>query len=157
VEEITDILPKSIGRWLRDGGWSRRLLARFTERGRVVQTTSLLGFLQLYFLAGMRRWRRGSLRFFEEQEKIAFWLARVEELARKDYALACEVAEFPRVLRGYGETHARGRQNFDAMMAALPGLAQRPDAQLRLKKLREAALADDSGQRLRAVLQEVTA
>lgn len=157
VEEITDILPKRTGRWLRNGNWPRRLLARFTERGRVVQTTSLRGFLQLYFLAGLRRWRRGSLRFFEEQEKIVAWLARLEELARKDYALACEVAEFPRVLRGYGETHARGRENFDAMMAALPGLTQRTDAQARLKKLREAALADESGQQLRAALQEVTA
>ncbi len=157
VQEITDILPHKLGRWLLHSGWPKRLLIRLTERGRVLQTTSLRGFLQLYFLAGMRRWRRGSLRFAEEQEKITDWLACVEELAHKDYALAVEVAEFPRVLRGYGETYLRGRENFDAMMAALPGLAQRSDAPTCLKKLREAALADESGQRLRTALQEVTA
>ncbi|MGB2592160.1 MAG: indolepyruvate oxidoreductase subunit beta family protein [Candidatus Acidiferrum sp.] len=157
VQEITDILPKKLGRWLLRSGWPKRFLTRVTEGGRVVQTTSLRGFLQLYFIASLRRWRRNSLRFVEEQEKIEAWLARVEDLARKDYALACEVAEFPRVLRGYGETHARGRSNFDAMMAAVPRLVQRADAPVRLKRLCEAALADESGQRLQAVLLEVTA
>ena len=154
VEEIADVLPKRLGRWLRSDGWPRRFLARLTERGRVVQTTSLRGFLQLYLLAGLRRRRPGSLRFSEEQERIAIWLARLQELAPRNYALACEVAQFPRVLRGYGDTYARGRKNFDAMMAALPKLAQKTDAQLRLKKLRAAALADESGQRLEAALQE---
>ena len=157
VEEIADILPRRIGRWLRNGGWPRRLVARFTEHGRVVQTTSLSGFLQLYLLAGMRRWRRRSLRFFEEHEKIAAWLARLQELTPQNYQLACEVAAVPHVLRGYGETHLRGRASFDTLMATLPGLAQKSDAPSRLKKLREAALADESGQRLQAVLQEVTA
>jgi indolepyruvate ferredoxin oxidoreductase, beta subunit len=157
VQEITDILPSRLGRWLLRSGWPKRLLARLTERGRVLQTTALRGFLQLYFLAELRRWRRPSLRFIEEQQRIEAWLERVAELARKDCALACEVAEFPRVLRGYGETHARGRENFDAMMAAVPGLVQRADAQVRLKKLCEAALADETGQGLHAALLEVTA
>jgi len=157
VQEITDILPNKLGRWLLRSGWPKRLLARLTERGRIVQTTSLRGFLQLYFLAALRRWRRASLRFIEEQKKIEAWLGRVEELARKDYALACEVAEFPRVLRGYGETHTQGKENFDAMMAAVPELVQRTDAQARLKKLCEAALADETGQGLQAALLEVTA
>lgn len=157
VEEITDILPRALGNWLRNSSVPRRILSGLTEHGRVVQTTSLRGFLQLYFLSGMRRWRRRSLRFAEEQKRMATWLALVQGLAKQDYALALEVAEFPRVLRGYGETHARGRENFDAMMAALPGLVQRSDAPIRLKKLREAALADESGQRLTAALQEVMA
>jgi indolepyruvate ferredoxin oxidoreductase, beta subunit len=157
VEEIADILPRRIGRWLRDSAAPRRLLAHLTEHGRVLQTTSLRGFLQLYVLASLRRWRRSSLRFAEEQSKIENWLENLQNLAQKDYALACEVAEFPRVLRGYGETQLRGRENFAAMMAVVPGLTQRPDAPIRLKKLREAALADESGQRLQAVLQEVTA
>lgn len=157
VEEITDILPKKIGRWLLRSGWPKRILARLTERGRVVQTTSLRGFLQLYSIAALRRWRRGSLRFAVEQEQIEAWLAQVEDLARKDYAIACQVAEFPRVLRGYGDTHARGRLNFDALRGAVPGLVGRADAQARLKRLNEAALADESGERLQAALREVTA
>jgi indolepyruvate ferredoxin oxidoreductase, beta subunit len=156
VQEIVDILPKTIGRWLLRSGWPKRVLQRLTERGRVVQSTSLGGFLQLYSLAALRPWRRRSLRFAEEQEKIELWLAQVADLAREDYQSACAVAEFPRVLRGYGETHARGRSHFEAMMAAVPGLVRRADAQVRLKKLCEAALADENGQQFQAILLEVT-
>lgn len=157
IEEITDILPKRSGRWLRTNGPARRLLARVTEHGRVVETTSLRGFLQLYFLASLRKWRRYSLRFFDEQQRIEQWLARVSDLSKKDYFLAVEVSEFPRVLRGYGDTSIRGRQNFDAMMAALPDVLQKPDAPKRLRRLREAALADETGQKLNVALHEVTA
>ena len=157
VEELTDILPRALGRWLRDTPFARRLVARLTEHGRIVQTTSLRGFLQLYFIAGLRRWRRGSLRFAEEQKKIGEWLSCVADLARQDYSLALEVAEFPRILRGYGDTYLRGRHSFDAMIAALPGLLKKSDAPTRVKKLREAALADESGQKLTAALHEVTA
>jgi indolepyruvate ferredoxin oxidoreductase beta subunit len=157
VEELTDILPNHIGRWLRNTRWASRFVARLTERGRILQTTSLRGFLQLYFIASMRRWRRSSLRFTDEQKKIGVWLARIRELAKSNYPLALEVAQFPRVLRGYGDTYLRGRQSFDAMMLALPGLLQQSDAPRRLKKLREAALADDTGEKLTAALSEVTA
>src|SRR5262249_38545332 len=49
IEELTDILPNRLGRWLRNAQWASRLVAKLTGRGRVVQTTSLRGFLQLYF------------------------------------------------------------------------------------------------------------
>jgi len=157
AQEIADILPRGIGAWLLKSKSASRLVARFAGHGRTVQTTSVRGFLQLRLLAGMRRWRRGSLRFFEEEKQMANWLERVRECAQQDYSLACGVAEFPRVLRGYGETQARGRENFAAMMAALPQLRKRADASVRATRLRDAALADESGQRLKAVLQEVCA
>jgi len=43
------------------------------------------------------------------------------------------------------------------MMLALPGLLQQSDAPSRLKELREAALADDTGEKLTAALRKVTA
>ena len=121
-----------------------------------MQTTSLRGFLQLYLIAGMRRWRRSSLRFTDEQKKIEEWLMRIRELAKSNYPLALEVAQFQRMLRGYGDTYLRGRQSFDAMMLAIPDLLQQPDAPRRLRELREVALADDTGEKLTAALREVT-
>jgi indolepyruvate ferredoxin oxidoreductase beta subunit len=157
VEELTDILPNRLGRWLRNTSWASRFVAKLTERGRIVQTTSLRGFLQLYFIAGMRRWRRSSLRFTDEQKKIEDWLTRIRELAKSNCPVALEVAQFPQVLRGYGDTYLRGRQRFDAMMLALPGLLHQSDAPRRLKELREAALADETGEKLTAALRKVTA
>ena len=157
LEEITDILPSGIGRWILKTNWTTRLIARFTQRGRIVETTSLRGFLQLYLIAALRPWRRKTLRFHEEHKRLGAWMAQLTALTPEDKALALEVAESPRVLKGYGDTYVRGRKNFDMMMAALPKLRQSSDAANGLKKLREAALADDSGEKLAAVLPEVTA
>ena len=155
LEEITDILPSGIGRWILKTNWTTRLIARFTQRGRIVETTSLRGFLQLYLIAALRPWRRKTLRFHEEHKRLGAWMAQLIALTPEDKALALEVAESPRVLKGYGDTYVRGRKNFDMMMAALPKLRQSSDAANGLKKLREAALADDSGEKLAAALQEV--
>jgi indolepyruvate ferredoxin oxidoreductase, beta subunit len=157
VEEISDILPAAVGQWLLKSTWVRRSVERLTRKGRVVHTTSLRGFLQLYVLAGLRPWRRKSLRFREEHNRINAWLAQLASVAPKNYALALELAECPRVVKGYGDTHIRGRKGFDAMMAAVPNLVERTDAAQYLRKLREAALADDTGEKLMAALKEVAA
>ena len=51
------------------------IVERFTRNGKIVQTTSLRGFLQLYMVAALRAVRRKSLRFEKEQKRIAEWLA----------------------------------------------------------------------------------
>lgn len=157
IEEISDMLPASMGQWLLDTGWARGLLERFTKRGRVVQTTSLRGFLQLYMISGFRRWRRGSLRFGQEQQRIGAWLEQIPALAAHNFALALEVAEFPRVVKGYGDTHVRGRKSFDDLMGALSLLRNKTDAAISLHKLREATLADEDGAMFAQVIREVTA
>jgi indolepyruvate ferredoxin oxidoreductase beta subunit len=155
VEEISDMLPASLGRWLLKSGWTRRCIERFTRKGRIVHSTSLWGFLQLYGLAALRPWRRRSLRFEEEHRRIDAWLAQIPVLAQESYALAVELAECPRIVKGYGETQVRGRKSFDALMAALPKLRGRTDAAGYLKKLREAALAEDSGEKLQEELRKL--
>jgi indolepyruvate ferredoxin oxidoreductase beta subunit len=157
IEEISDILPASLGRWLLNSSWARRVVQRFTRHGRVVQTTSLSGFLQLYVLAAMRPWRRGSLRFHEESKVISLWLAQVVSAAPQNYPLAVELAHCPTIVKGYGETHIRGRKHFDEILAALPKIQHAQDPAESLKKLREAALADDTGQKLAQALQELPA
>jgi indolepyruvate ferredoxin oxidoreductase beta subunit len=152
VGELADILPSPLGKWLLATGWARRLVERFTGRGRVVETTSLPGFLQLYLLASLRSSRRRSLRFQREHQRIREWLAPIPALAAENYALAREVAECPRLVKGYGDTHLRGSRNFDAVMEALPRLRRMDDAAAQMKKLREAALADESGQKLAEAL-----
>jgi indolepyruvate ferredoxin oxidoreductase beta subunit len=142
VGELADILPAAVGRWLLTTGWARRFVELLTRKGKIVQTTSINGYLKLHILARMRRWRRRSLRFQTEQTKIAEWLATVAELAEDDYALACEAAECPHLLRGYGDTHSRGDAAFEKVMAAIAELRGTPGAAARLRELREAALAE---------------
>ena len=78
------------------------------------------------------------------------WLSRVAKTATQDYAMACEIAECQRLIKGYGDTHARGMANYTAILDALD---RRPNASPEwTRQLREAALADETGGRLQALL-----
>jgi indolepyruvate ferredoxin oxidoreductase beta subunit len=100
----------------------------------------------------MRRWRRGSLRYAVENARIEAWLARIDRHANIDVALALEIARCQRLVKGYSDTHERGTRNFDKLMHAADTLAGRPQAAAALRRLRDAALADEHGQALDAQL-----
>jgi indolepyruvate ferredoxin oxidoreductase beta subunit len=148
VQEIADTLPAGLGRWLLSTAWARRFVERFTKSGKVVKTTSLRGFLLLYLVASLKRSRPRSLRFGAEQTAIDQWLGVVRDTAKTDAALGAEVAEARNLVRGYGDTHERGRERFDALMAVLPQVTTLPDAAARFAALRKAAQADESGSEL---------
>jgi indolepyruvate ferredoxin oxidoreductase, beta subunit len=154
VEEIADTLPASVGRVLLKPGPLRNLVTRMTARGKIVETTSVGGFVLLRLVAAMRRWRRSTLRFAAEQSRIEEWLARIAAIAPQDYAHAAEIAECQRLVKGYGDTHARGWSNFQRVMQASKALEGRADAAGVLAGLRDAALADESGTKLREKLAE---
>ncbi|HEY8357998.1 MAG TPA: DUF6537 domain-containing protein, partial [Ramlibacter sp.] len=82
----------------------------------------------------------------------AAWLAEVRRLAATQPALALEVARSQRLVKGYGDTHARGWGNFQRLMAQLPALEADPHGPHRLGELARAALADDSGRALEQML-----
>jgi indolepyruvate ferredoxin oxidoreductase beta subunit len=128
--------------------WARRLVERLTKSGKIVKTTSLRGFLLLYLVASLKPLRPRSLRFAAEQAAIDQWLGVVRDTARTDVALAAEVAEARNLVRGYGDTHERGRERFDALIGALPQVMSLPDAAARLAALRKAAEADETGAEL---------
>ena len=156
VQEIADMVPAPLGRWLLRSNLMRRLTEAIAGNGKIVETTSLRGYLQLYMVASMRRWRRKSLRFEKEQKAIANWLALITQVAPEDYALALELAECPRMVKGYGDTHAQGEKNYEAIMSAVPTLRGKSNAAGQLRHLREAALADDTGEKLARALADDT-
>lgn len=152
IEEIADTLPASLGRWLLGTRWARACVEPFTRKGRVVQTSSIRGYLLLYVIASMRPLRPRSLRFEVEHQRIADWLATIARLVPTQPGLALEVARAQRLVKGYGDTHARGWGNFKKIMAAMPQLRAMPQGQSQLNALVQAALADDSGQALEKLL-----
>jgi indolepyruvate ferredoxin oxidoreductase beta subunit len=152
VEEICDTLPAGLGRWLAGSGAPRRLLERFTRKGRVVKTSALGGFLLLYTLAGLKRWRRGSLRYQVENARIEDWLARIAAAAAINPQLATELAQCQRLVKGYSDTHARGLRNYETLVDAVQRAGARI-APATVRELRDAALADEHGDKLRILLQ----
>ncbi|MBA3479991.1 MAG: indolepyruvate oxidoreductase subunit beta family protein [Lautropia sp.] len=153
LQEICEMLPGATGRWLINSGWPRRLVERLTRRGRIIQTSSLRGYLLLSTVAWMRRWRRSSLRFADENRRIEDWLARIADVAGRNPDLAVEVAQCQRLVKGYSDTHERGLRNYETLMAVVQraGTALAPAT---LRELREAALADEHGNRLRVLMAQ---
>jgi hypothetical protein len=66
VEEIADVLPAALGRRVLASGLARGLVGRLAGSGRIVRTTSLRGYLQLFAVSRLRPWRRASLRHRRE-------------------------------------------------------------------------------------------
>jgi indolepyruvate ferredoxin oxidoreductase, beta subunit len=154
VEELASILPHFLG---------KRLVAWAERRGKLdaynvglhIKTSSALGWLLVRSLAWLRPLRPASYRYREEQALIERWLVLVAEAAKRDAALAREVAECARLIKGYGETHRRGKANFLAIVDALvenPPTANALEQAQAIGKAREAALADPEGKALGATL-----
>ena len=152
VDEIASIMPAALGRAFE--GWAKRRGLRL-QKGLYIRSTSLTGFLMLRTLAALRPLRRASLRFGIEQQTIDRWLAAIRSAAATDLGLALEIALLGRLIKGYGETYQRGRENFLRIMATLvdAGDGREPAARrAAVRAAREAALADPEGRKLEGSL-----
>ncbi|HVJ13746.1 MAG TPA: DUF6537 domain-containing protein, partial [Burkholderiales bacterium] len=150
VEEFASVMPHFVGKRVMQWAEKRGKLDAYNV-GMHIRTSSLFGYALVRTLAWMRPWRPMSYRYREEQQLIERWLGHVAEAARRDVRLAREVAECARLIKGYGETHRRGKANFLAIVDALvenPATADPREQATALRKAREAALADPEGQAL---------
>lgn len=154
AEEIVGLLPARIGaRWEANPA-RMRLIDRLFNRGRRVRSDGIAGFVTLWLIGGLRRWRRRTHRHAVETAHLEAWLARaLAELP--DYALAVEVIRCRRLIKGYSDTHARGLSKFDRVLSGLDLLRGREDAADWIRRLREAALQDESGAALDGALATI--
>jgi indolepyruvate ferredoxin oxidoreductase beta subunit len=153
VEEVAALLPS---------GLSRRLVAWAEKHGLMyklnvglhVNSTSVTGFLMLRSLAWLRPLRHMSARYAGEQALIERWLRAIA--AAPDPVLALEIALCGRLIKGYGETHKRGKDNFLRILDTLVEGGALADERARveaIRKAREAALADPEGRKLEQSLE----
>ncbi|TAK48929.1 MAG: indolepyruvate oxidoreductase subunit beta family protein [Xanthobacteraceae bacterium] len=159
IEEICALLPPWLGRPLM------RAAQRHGWLGRVhwamnLNSTSITGYARLALLAKLKRLRPYGYRFAEEQRAIDGWLADVVAAASRSAALALEVVECARLIKGYGDTHHRGSDSFaaikDRLIApALTGRLAPAFATEAILNARVAALADPDGNRLAICLQAI--
>ena len=150
-QEVCETLPAAVGRWLMASPTWRAWGERLFSRGRVVQTNALGGFLLLYMVSALKPWRRLSLRYQLENQRIEAWLALVRQWAASHPALALEIVLCQRLVKGYGDTHARGHHHHDQLLALVTQHGARVSAD-QLRALRDAALADDQGNAFRSTL-----
>ncbi|MHA6345288.1 indolepyruvate oxidoreductase subunit beta family protein [Roseivivax sp. CAU 1761] len=153
--EVLSILPAGLGRRIEARPGLVRALDRLVNRGRRVRSDTLRGFLPLYALAGLRRWRRRLLRHEREMAHLEAWLAAALARLPHDYALAVETLRIRRLVKGYSDTHARGLAKFDRVMAGAALVEGRADAAEWTARLITAALADPRGEALDGALRTI--
>jgi indolepyruvate ferredoxin oxidoreductase beta subunit len=153
VPEVAALLPRALAeRLLR---WDRKRV----QGGKTpwamplkVPAHSVTGMLALRALAGLRWLRVRGSRFASEQAMIEKWLAGVIEGSRRDWRLGHEIALCGRLIKGYGATNERGKEN---LLHVLDHLARGPSAVAAAQAIaaaRDAALADEAGKALDDVL-----
>ena len=159
IEELSQLLPpflaRPILRLAERKGWLGRVYF-----GMEINSTSVSGYLRFLMLAKLRPLRPYGHRYKQEQQQIEGWLSLIREAARLSPELALEVAECARLIKGYGDTHARGLANYRAIETrvirpALAGqipLAHAADA---IASARTAALVDPEGESLAKCLAEI--
>jgi indolepyruvate ferredoxin oxidoreductase beta subunit len=151
-QEVCETIPsRRLGKALLNSAFVTKLLAPLFANGRHVQTTRLHWFLVLKLVAGLRPWRRATLRFHEEGERIEAWLALVVATAATDPDAAREIVQCQRMIKGYGDTFERGLRNYAAVVSGFTAHSG-PGGGALIRRLREAALADEGGEHLAAAL-----
>jgi indolepyruvate ferredoxin oxidoreductase beta subunit len=126
VVEVTDYLKPDLDEiW---GILPHRLVApfaRWAERrwphgrptlGQHVRTTTVSGYLRVWLLGRLRVLRPVSWRARIEHDRIDRWLAGVTRALAWDEALACEIAQLARLVKGYGHVRRRLVTLFDTAL-----------------------------------------
>ena len=150
LDEVAALLPRRLSKALRALAAKRGLTHKLNV-GMHVKTTSVSGFLMLRLLAWARPLRRLTARWHEEQELIERWLGTIAATGKRSLDLALEIALCARLIKGYGDTHQRGKASFLRILDTLvDGDAVTDDAArgAAIRKAREAALADPEGRGL---------
>ncbi len=149
LDEITALLPPSIGRRLMEfavrRGWQDKLNA-----GLYLKTTTISGFFLLWSTGRIRFWRTRTWRYAQEQANIERWLDAVRQASQLDYEFGIETVRCANLIKGYGDTHRRGSQNFDRILAGVvwPSIRSASPSASVVARLRDAALKDPDGKAL---------
>jgi indolepyruvate ferredoxin oxidoreductase beta subunit len=152
VPEFAALLPSGLARRLL--GWEQRRVAQGKSPWALplkIGTHSVRGMVALRGLASLKWLRPHGSRFAAEQALIEQWLASVEDSTRRHWDCGFEVAQCGRLIKGYGSTNERGKDNLLHVIAHLARASHFASDAARAQAIaaaRNAALADDAGQAL---------
>jgi len=158
VPELAALLPQSLAnRLLR---WDRARVARGQAPWSMplkVARHALWGMASLRLLASLRVLRPLGSRYQTEQALIEEWLSGIEAATRQSPALGLELARCGQLIKGYGSTNERGKDNLLHILRHVCGPSSKLPLQERaaaVAQIRQAALQDEAGQALdQALLQ----
>ncbi|WP_279343464.1 indolepyruvate oxidoreductase subunit beta family protein [Variovorax terrae] len=114
-----------------------------------IGTHSVFGMLSLRLLASLKWLRVRGSRYATEQAMIEPWLAGVVLGTRTHWQLGHEIALCGRLIKGYGSTNERGKENLLHVLQHLATGDAPPETRAAaIAAARTAALADEGGKAL---------
>ena len=158
LDELVSVLPAVIAEYVLDAlewaGWTHRnVKLRFNS-------ASWFGILRLKIGAGLRRWRRYSVRYAKERVWVERWLHMIDRSLTRQPAAASEIVQTAAMIRGYGDVYRQGMADWDAIIDGLAkptfdGVLALPDLAGAVAEARAAALPDPRQAALKRKIAEI--
>jgi indolepyruvate ferredoxin oxidoreductase beta subunit len=156
--EFAAMLPTALAN--RVNAWDRRRQQQGREPWALpikVGTHSVFGMAALRMLASLKWLRKRGSRFAQEQALIERWLSSVVQGTRRHWQTGFELAQCGRLIKGYGSTNERGKDNLLHIIGHLAETGPFATGEARATAIaaaRTAALADEAGTALDATLRQ---
>ncbi len=143
LEEICQPLPAALARAIIASPMCRKLAAPLTK-GKRLRTDTITTFSLLRMMAFTRKWRRRHYSFQHEHSQIQQWLEMIKRYTKEgNIDAATELVKSATMVKGYGKTRERGSKQMQQLLDVCAARSMTADM---IKKLRTAALADDSNE-----------
>ena len=160
LDELVSVLPAVIAEYLLDAlewaGWNHRnVKLRFNSK-------SWFGILRLKMGAGLRRWRRYSVRYAKERVWVERWLHMIDRSLTRQPAAASEIVQTATMILGYGDVYRQGMADWNAIIDGLAkptfdGALALHDLAGAVSEARAAALPDPRQAALKRKIAEIRA
>ena len=157
VEELAALLPKTLAKGLLS--WHASRLSKGLSPLALpikLASHSIHGALMLKFLVACKPLRTISSRFQDEQALIDSWVDDVVNATERSLALGLEVAKCANLIKGYGSTHERSRENFNHILRHVfkASKFENPeDCAKAISVARSTAMKDEGGQAFDQTMQ----
>jgi hypothetical protein len=160
LDELIGALPKMVAEPALDAlGWvswtHMPVSIRFSAKNR-------LGIRRLKIEAGLRRWRRFSVRYAEERIWVERWLHMIGRSLLKQPAAAMAIVQTADMIEGYGDSYRQGLSDWHAIIDGLvkptfDGLLPLSDLAGAIAEARAAALPDRRQAALKRTIEQIRA
>ncbi|MAI58034.1 MAG: indolepyruvate oxidoreductase subunit B [Rhodobacteraceae bacterium] len=155
AEELVSLLPARLGLRIENSPKWMALFDTWVNRGRRWRSDGIMAFTILYLVGGLKRWRLKTRRHAVEVEHMRLWLKCACSYLPSNYDMAVEIIKSRRLIKGYSDTHARGKSKFDLVLEGACMVAEREDGAEWVNRLCEAALKDEEGDALSGALKTI--
>jgi hypothetical protein len=160
LDELISALPAAIAELLLGAvewaGWAHKNVSiRFS-------TASWLGIRRLKMEAGLKRWRRYSVRYAKERAWVERWLHMIDRSLTKQPAAAPAIVQTATMIVGYGDGYRQGMADWNAIIDGLAkptfdGVLALPDLAGAIAEARAAAVPDPRQVVLKRKIAEIRA